>query len=120
MGGSHTLSVASFDPEATHRTSRKTVTHFEVHDMWNKAQWKRGGLAFADFNVYWAFDDRSFFGNGNLTALGNWSSWTLTYDRASVVGDPLFVDAAHDDFCLKADSPAFGLGFDALDVDVCR
>ena len=88
--------------------------------LWNKAQFKPTALASADSNVYWASDDESFFGNRNLTALGNWSSWTSAYDSSSMIGDPLFVDAAHDDFCLSLDSPAFGLGFEALDVGVCR
>jgi hypothetical protein len=37
-----------------------------------------------------------------------------TMDRNSVVGDPLFVDAAGGDFSLHKDSPAFDLGFEQI------
>lgn len=37
-------------------------------------------------------------------------------DGHSIVGDPMFVDAAHGDFRLKPDSPAFKLGFKQIDM----
>jgi hypothetical protein len=38
-------------------------------------------------------------------------------DVHSVVGDPLFVDAKHDDYRLKPESPAWALGFRRLPVE---
>jgi hypothetical protein len=38
------------------------------------------------------------------------------HDANALVADPLFVDAAHDDYSLKPDSPAFKLGFQKLDL----
>ncbi|MBU0607020.1 MAG: right-handed parallel beta-helix repeat-containing protein [Armatimonadetes bacterium] len=41
----------------------------------------------------------------------------LGYDQHSVVADPLFEDPAKDDYRLKADSPAWKLGFERIPVE---
>ena len=38
------------------------------------------------------------------------------FDRNSLVADPRFVDAAHDNYALRPDSPAFQLGFEPIDT----
>ena len=38
------------------------------------------------------------------------------FDKNSIVADPLFVDAANDDYSLKPDSPALKLGFKPIDI----
>ena len=39
----------------------------------------------------------------------------LGFDVHSVIADPMFVDPEHDDYRLKPESPAFTLGFQAID-----
>jgi parallel beta-helix repeat protein len=41
----------------------------------------------------------------------------LGYDAHSIFADPLFVDTTRDDYRLKPESPALGLGFQPLPVD---
>ena len=51
--------------------------------------------------------------------LNEWQSWQEAgWDPHGIVADPLFVDAAHDDFRLKPESPAIKkLGFKPLPID---
>ena len=56
----------------------------------------------------------------DLTPLGNWDAWRAAgYDKDSVIGDPLFVDAANGNFCLQKDSAARELGFEDIPDEVC-
>ncbi|MCX8037052.1 MAG: hypothetical protein N3D11_08425, partial [Candidatus Sumerlaeia bacterium] len=50
--------------------------------------------------------------------LDEWESWkALGMDRHSIVADPRFVDESKDDYRLRADSPAFALGFQPIPVE---
>ena len=48
-------------------------------------------------------------------SLDDWR--TMGFDVHSVIADPLFVDASHDNYRLQSDSPALRLGFHRIDVD---
>ncbi len=51
-------------------------------------------------------------------AMDEWEAWQAAgLDRHSVVAEPQFVDAAHDDYRLKPESPALALGFKAIPVE---
>jgi hypothetical protein len=65
-----------------------------------------------DHNLYWnANGTPPKFPTGDLKA---WQK--LGFDSDSRVADPRFVDPDHDDFRLKADTPARALGFQPLDL----
>ena len=75
-------------------------------------------LAACDSNLYWQTAAQP----GDQPALSlagrplaEWQK--LGYDTNSVVADPLFEDAEHDDYRLRADSPAWKLGFERIPVE---
>lgn len=50
--------------------------------------------------------------------LDEWQSWqALGADTHSIIADPKFLDAAHDDYRLAPDSPALKLGFKPIPVE---
>jgi hypothetical protein len=52
-----------------------------------------------------------------VTPLDEWEAWqSRGMDVHSIVADPLFEDAAQDDYRLRPESPAFGLGFEPIPV----
>ena len=77
----------------------------------------------ADKNIFYDKRKRYLigFGLGRPISVGaveiTLDDWRKTYglDRASVVGDPGFVDAARHDYTVKAGSPALALGFTNID-----
>ena len=73
--------------------------------VWKSGDWKVGR------NVYWSTAGAPKFTDMDFEA---WQ--TKGNDVGSIVADPLFVDAANDDFRLKPDSPALKLGFKPIDL----
>jgi len=66
----------------------------------------------SDFNLFWDVS-----GKQPLLGKPTWEAWqALGLDVKSVFADPLFVDAAKDNYDLKPDSPALKLGFVKLDL----
>jgi hypothetical protein len=99
-------------------------TRLEAHVSFsfsnNIVYWRQGDLlngsyksnVVFDANLYWQADQAPFnFGGRDLAA---WQK--LGQDRHARVADPLFVNPARDDFNLQPASPAFGLGFKALNL----
>ena len=52
-----------------------------------------------------------------VRGIASFAQWQeCGFDRNSVIADPLFLDPAQDDYSLRSDSPAFRLGFEAIDT----
>ena len=52
-----------------------------------------------------------------LPGVETFEDWQeLGFDRHSIIADPLFVDPENDDYSLRPESPAFKLGFKAIDL----
>src|SRR5262249_16533382 len=65
-----------------------------------------------DHNLYW-----NAGGSPPTFPAGKFEAWqALGFDKHSLIADPHFEDPAHDDFRLKADSPALALGFRPINI----
>jgi hypothetical protein len=65
-----------------------------------------------DRNLYWCAT-----GPVRFHGCGDWADWQARgHEPAGVVADPRFVDPAHGDFRLRADSPALALGIVPFDL----
>ena len=89
----------------------------------NLVYWREGaiiggnphdGLRQVDFdrNLYWQAEGQV----GDFAGVG-WTEWQARgLDMHGMIADPLFADPEHGDFSLRADSPAFALGFRPIDM----
>lgn len=99
------------------RVEDHTSFRFEKNIVWWKGD---GALAEGDWskrivsrdNLYWHDGGKVVFPDGKDLAARQASG----ADKGSRVADPLFADAAAGDFTLAADSPAFTLGFEPIDM----
>jgi len=64
-------------------------------------------LSQSDYNLYFNSGDAQAYVEGRREG---------GYETHSVVGDPLFVDPANDDYRLRPESPALRLGFQPIDM----
>jgi len=80
--------------------------------------WDRAVLRECDGNLLWSAAEDLAQSTRGLTPEGAWVQWLAGgFDTHSRIADPLFMDAAHDDYRLQPNSPAIGLGFEPIPVE---
>jgi len=79
-------------------------------------KWGKGFVESGHNVIFNAAGDISVRTSG--TTERSWSDWQkLGMDTRSILADPLFVDAATDDYRLRPESPALQLGFEQTDTN---
>ena len=92
-------------------TFERNIVYWTTGELLAGSGWKDDHFA-SDHNLYWNASGRPVtFGGATLEA------WRKRgHDEHSLLADPLLVDPAHDNFSLRNNSPAFGLGFKPIDT----
>lgn len=86
----------------------RNVVYWESAGRVFGSTWRNGNYEL-DYNVYFNPNHPLTYPDSGGAVWGEQKK-----DEHSVIADPLFVDAANDDYRLKPDSPAFKLGFKPL------
>lgn len=91
----------------------RNIVYFDQGTLLGYDGWKYGAIIELDRNLYWRAEGKPFDFKGQT-----WEEWQAAgRDAHSLIADPKFRDAANRDFHLATDSPAFGLGFEPIDID---
>jgi hypothetical protein len=72
-----------------------------------------------DHNLIWHHDEPILVDglSEDLPDTEQWAAWReMGFDQHSIVADPLFVDAANDDYRLRPNSPAEQIGFEPIQM----
>jgi parallel beta-helix repeat protein len=120
-GGVHQMWYDPIDDFCINNRFTKNILVYKAPDADLIKQTRRPPqqtMSLSDANLFWHTQGADFFRDKKLTPLGNLAQWQAGgFDQNSIVADPLFVDAAHDDYRLKPASPALNLGFTPLPFD---
>lgn len=102
--------IRSRDEEHTSFSIENNIIYFNNGRLLGST-WKNGNYRL-DKNIYWDELDHEFDFAGR-----SFEEWKAKgYDVNSLIADPLFVNPREADFRLKPESPAFALGFEAIDL----
>jgi Right handed beta helix region/Prenyltransferase and squalene oxidase repeat len=103
--------VRSRDEPHRSFTFERNIVYYRSGELFNSV-WSGGtGHIALDHNLYW-----NASGSPPEFPGGGFEAWQAQgFDKHSRAADPRFVDAEHDDFHLKPDSPARSLGFRPID-----
>ena len=111
--------LANFrDHSRRNRVERNIVAYADPEACLIYARLPRQEVWQVDHNLYFQSAGKPIkvvvSGLKGVTSLEDWQK--LGFDTHSLVADPLFVYPAKDDYTLRPGSPAFKLGFKAIDV----
>ncbi len=96
------------------------TTLYRVGQWDNAPEWNRKQATFDDNLIWHAGQPVAVWMHKKMDckSLAEWQA--QGYDTRSVVADPLFVDAAKDDYRLKPGSPAYRVGFKDINAEIER
>ena len=96
----------------------RNIVVFHTGMIHRANRWHDKILAVCETNLYWQVDGDLRQGSAAVTPLGSLAQWRQDgFDTTSLVVDPLFVNAAEDDYRLHPASPAYALGFTPIPVE---
>jgi hypothetical protein len=105
-------------PTAANRCERNIIAYQgKSAKLYNLSRFEDSFVHF-ERNLIWANGEGpKVAGVPGLPRKGSWEAWLKRgQDQGSLVADPQFVDPAGRDYRLKPSSPAFELGFKAIDL----
>jgi len=123
IGGGHDqMTVANYAENSTGLEFARNIFYCLGHGIFDIALGRK--VLRSDRNLYYHGDHamRNSFRwgsamRGNRLSL-DLAAWQKAgFDKNSLVADPLFVNPAKDNYCLKPDSPAFHLGFEPIAIE---
>jgi parallel beta-helix repeat protein len=95
--------------------ARPEAELFYLFQAWRENQ--PGRFDECNHNLYWLSNGDLNAVTAKITPDGTFADWRAKgFDADSLVADPLFLNAAADDYRLSEDSPAFTLGFKPIPV----
>jgi hypothetical protein len=92
-------------------TFERNIVYYDEGRLLGYAGWRSGAKVVLRTNLYWRVAGKPVDFDGK-----SWEQWRAAgNDGGSMIADPLFVNPQARDFRLKPESPAFKLGFKAVD-----
>ena len=90
----------------------------DPYRAWGESSLNRNWFSQCDNNLFWCIGGKTVDFKDILSSdrisFQQWKAQT-GLDTNSIIADPLFVDRANENFAIQAGSPAFALGFQAID-----
>jgi len=120
-GSQENLFVQPIDASMSGNTYFNNIVVYQLPTarLWAAPGWRRSALAAVDRNLYWHTGGLDFRTSSLFSPEGNFLQWQAAgFDAGSMIADPLFLDPAAGDYRLMDDSPAYGLGFQPIPVDL--
>ncbi|MCP4642008.1 MAG: right-handed parallel beta-helix repeat-containing protein [bacterium] len=110
----HRIGDLPRDASKVHQTgvAYRNIWYWKDAKLFRRDDWPNYDMII-DYNVYYDCTD----GSETKFLSHTFAEWQEKgVDKASVFGDPLFVDPDNNDYRLKPESPAFALGFRPIDL----
>lgn len=100
------------------RVNANLFSYSAQNAFWLKGTKFQQILIESDRNLVWHNGNSIVINIPNVSTNVSWALWQkLGYDSQSIIADPLFLDAEHNNYALRPDSPALALGFKPIPLE---